>query len=131
MKAVWLIAAAAATLSGCASVYRPQYQINEIVIVNGTREVIGDVTIRSTTSGRVFACGNVAPLGICADRFPVRRLSDGPVLIEWNLGGQRGERTLPGEVPSTFATDRVLRGVLEFKSDGTIEGRFEQESPFR
>ena len=105
--------------------------VREIVIVNNTRQIIGDVTIRSTASGRVFACGNVAPLGICTDRFPTRRLSDGPLLVEWNLGGRRGERTLPADVPSTFATGLVVRGILEFNPDGTVEGRFEQESPYR
>ena len=131
MKPVLLSVTAALVLGGCASAYQPQYSINEIVIVNNSREIIADVTIRATDSGRVFACGNVAPLGICADRFPPRRLSDGPVVVGWNLGGQRGERTLPAEVPATFATGLVIRGVLEFNPDGKIEGRFEQENPYR
>jgi hypothetical protein len=131
MKPVLFCMAAVAALGGCASTYQPQYSINEIVIVNNSREIIADVTIRSLDSGRVFACGNVAPLGICADRFPPRRLSDGPIQVEWNLGGQRGERTLPAEVPATFVTGLKIRGVLEFNSDGTVAGRFEQESPFR
>ena len=131
MKTRIYIVAVALALGACANPYKPQHTINEIVIVNNTRDVIGDVSIRSTTSGRVFACGNIAPLGICSDRFPTRRLSDGPVVIEWSLGGKRGQETLPAEVPLTLSTGLVLRGVLEFNPDGSIEGRFEQESRFR
>lgn len=131
MKYRFPVIATVLTLSACASAYKPQYSLNEIVIVNNTREIIADVTIRSTDSGRVFACGNVAPLGICTDRFPARRVTGGPVLIEWNLGGQRGERTLPAEVPAFFATGRAVRGVVEFNPDGSIDARFEQETSFR
>jgi hypothetical protein len=131
MQQILIGLSAAILLASCASGYKPQYHINEIVVVNNSREVVRDVSIRSSASGRMFACGNIAPLGICSDRFPRRNLAEGPVLVEWSLGGVRGNATLPAEVPASFATGLVVRGVLEINADGSVAGRFEQESPFR
>ena len=131
MKQILIGVLAATLLASCASVSKPQYHINEIVVVNNSRAIVQDVAIRSSATGRVFACGNVAPLGICADRFPNRRLAEGPVVVEWTLGGKRGSATLPVEVPAYIVTGRPLRGVLEIGPDGRVAGRFEQDTSFR
>ena len=131
MKPLLISLSAAFLLASCATSYKPQYHINEILVVNNSREIVQDVSIRSTATGRVFACGNVAPLGICSDRFPKRRLDEGPIVVEWTLGGERGSATLPVDVPAYFVTGRLLRGVLDIGADGSVAGRFEQESSFR
>ena len=131
MKPILISLSAAFLLASCASSYKPQYHINEIVVVNNSKQIVEDVSFRSTATGRVFACGNVAPLGICADRFPRRRLDEGPIVVEWKLGGERGSATLPVEVPSYYVTGRMLRGVLDIGADGSVTGRFEQETSFR
>jgi hypothetical protein len=122
--------AATLVLSACAGGYNPQYQINEIVIVNNSGQALRDVSIRA--DGRVFSCDNVAPHGICADRFPRRNYVSDTIEIEWALGnGPRQSGSLQGQVPATFITGLALRGVLEVGRQGEIDAYFEQETPFR
>lgn len=116
--------------AGCAGGYNPQYQVNEIVVVNNSDQALRDVSIRA--GDRVFSCDNVAPLGICSDRFPRRNYQGDTIEIEWALGnGARQSERLEVEVPSTFITGLALRGVLEVSPQGQVDAHFEQESPFR
>ena len=119
-----------ALIAGCAGSYNPQYQVNEIVVLNNSDQALRDVTIRA--ADRVFSCENVAPLGICSDRFPRRNYAKDSIDIEWALGnGARRSDSLQLEVPATFITGLALRGVLEVSPQGELDAYFEQETPFR
>lgn len=48
-------------LSSCATSYESLYSYNEILIINGSRELIQDVTISAGATNRAFSCGNIAP----------------------------------------------------------------------
>ena len=124
-----LIAASAATLlSSCAGGYHPQYHINEILIVNNSHQPLREVSIRA--SDRVFSCANVAPLGICSDKFGRRRLGQGPVEVEWMLGnGPLQRESLTVDVPATFGTGPVLRAEIQVDPQGGVTARYRQESP--
>ena len=114
-------------LSSCATSYESPYSYNEILIINRSRELIQDVTISSDETNRTFSCGNIAPLGICSDKFPERRYMKSPIRIGWvfgNTSGQSDEFIL--EVPSTFSTALPLRGVLEISPQGSISAYFQQ-----
>jgi hypothetical protein len=130
MKTALTAIASAVILSACAGNYNPRYQINEIVILNNSDQALRNVSIRS--ADRVFSCDNVAPRGICSDRFPRRNYQPGLVEIEWSPGNApRQSESLAGEVPATFFTGLALRGVLEVGSGGEFDAYFEQETPFR
>ncbi len=130
MKKNYLILIAGLLLSACATSYNPTYHYNEILIVNNSRDLIQDVTISASKSGRQFSCGNIAPLGICSDKFPRRRYEQNPIQINWVFGGsarQTSEFVL--EVPATMHTSLPLRGVLSIAPDGSISTYFEQDTP--
>lgn len=116
-------------LSACAISYESPYFYNEILIINNSREMIQDVSIRAGESGRMFSCGNIAPRGICSDKFPKRRYMKSPITIAWVFGSiarQTDEFIL--EVPATFDSKLSLRGVLEITPEGSISAYFEQTS---
>ena len=101
-------------------------------MVNNSREIIRDVTIRDVANDRVFSCGNVAPLGICSNRFPKRPYAQNPIQIEWSFGGaalKTEEFVVP--VPPYFYSGISLRGVLEISPEGAVSAYFDQETPFR
>ena len=116
-------------LSACATVKEPQYFYNEILIANKTRELIQDVQISVSETGRGFSCGNIAPLGICSNKIPSRRYMKNPIRITWVFGNsarQTNEFVL--EVPATMDTMFPLRGVLEISPQGSLSAYFEQGS---
>ena len=116
-------------LSACASSYESPYFYNEILIINNSREMIQDVSIRAGESGRMFSCGNIAPRGICSDKFPRRRYMKIPITIAWVFGGiARQTDDFVLEVPATFDSNLILRGVLEITPRGSISAYFEQTS---
>jgi hypothetical protein len=122
-------------LSSCATSYESLYSYNEILIINRSRELIQDVTISAGEistgeTNRTFSCGNIAPRGICSDKFPPRRYMKSPIRIGWvfgNTSGQSNEFVL--EVPATFSTEIPLRGVLEISPQGSISAYFQQDTP--
>lgn len=121
-----------AGLGACAAHYKPAYSFNEILIVNNSREVIRDVAISAPDSGRSFGCANIAPLGICSNKFPRRPYRYQPIQIDWVFANQaRQTERFVVDVPPTLYTGLVLRGVLEIGPEGEISAYFEQENPIR
>ena len=116
-------------LSACASFNEPQYFYNEILIINKSRELIQDVKISVSETGRGFSCGNIAPRGICSNKIPRRQYMKNPIRIDWVFGStarQTNEFVL--EVPATMDTAVPLRGVLEISPQGSLSAWFEQGS---
>ncbi len=125
-----VILVAGLLLSACATSNDSTFLYNEILIVNNSRELIREVTISASETGRQFSCGNIAPLGICSDKFPRRRYEQNPIRINWVFGGRAGQTSeFVLEVPTTMSTGLPLRGVLEISPVGEISAYFEQEDP--
>lgn len=130
MKTVSIFLASTIILAACAGGYNPQYNINEIVVNNNSDQALRQVSIRA--GGRVFQCENIAPKGMCSNRFPQRKYHSDGIDIEWALsGGAPRSESLGLEVPATFITGLSLRGVLEVGPGGSVDAHFEQESPLR
>lgn len=129
MKPIYLVAVFL-PLAACAVTVGPTHTINEIVVVNNSRGLVRNVSIRDTELDRVFSCGNIAPFGICSNRFTRRRYRQNPIRIEWTLGEtsrRSGEFVL--EVPATLYPGLPLRGVLAISPRGEIAVYFEQDTP--
>jgi hypothetical protein len=121
-----------AGLGACATSDKPAYSFNEILIVNNSRELIRDVSISAPDSGRSFSCANIAPRGICSNKFPTRPYRYQPIRIDWVFANQaRQTERFIIDVPPTLYTGLVLRGVLEISPDGAISAYFQQENPIR
>ncbi len=117
-------------LSSCTTSYNSDYSYNEILIVNNSNVLVQDVTISAGETGRRFSCGNIAPRGICSDKFPARRYMRSPVRIAWVFGNTAQQtEAFVLEVPATFATAFPLRGVLKISPEGSISAYFEQDKP--
>ena len=117
------------TLSACATSYNPRYRILEIVVNNNTRDAVRDVTIRA--DDRVFSCGNIAPLGICSNRFAGYVDQANTVDIEWTLGNDAPRRErLEVSVPATFSIGRPLIGILDIEPQGGIKASFREFAAF-
>jgi hypothetical protein len=118
--------------SACATSYNPSYSYNEVLIVNNSKELIQNVTISSSETGRSFSCGSIAPLGICSDKFPRRRYEQTPIQISWVFGGEaRQTKQFVIEVSATMSIGLPLRGVLEISPEGELSAHFDQQSPLR
>ena len=129
MKTLVAVMLAALTLSACATSYNPRFRIHEVVVNNNTRDTVRDVTIR--TNNRVFSCGNIAPLGICSNRFAGYVFQTNLVDIEWALGtGAPRRESLEVSVPATFSRGLSVRGILEIDSEGVIRAHFMQDQSF-
>jgi len=130
MKKSYATLMLAILLSACATGYQPYYYFNEILIINKSRELIQDVKISVSETGREFSCGNIAPLGICSNKIPSRQYMKKPIQIAWVFGNtarQTNEFVL--EVPATMDIALPLRGVLEISPRGSLSAYFEQGSP--
>jgi len=116
--------------AGCASLQSPSYTYNEIVIVNQARSPLRDVALTDTESGRMFSCGNIAPRGICSNKFPPRPYRASPVQIDWMIGdGARHSKTIELTLPPSFVTGPPLRGVLVITAQGQITAYLQQAVP--
>jgi hypothetical protein len=123
--AVALLFSACATSSDNA----PRYTYNEVLIINNSKELIQNVTIRSADNERFFSCDNIAPLGICSNRFGRRPYKQDPFSIEWVFGNRaRQTDEVTVKVPAYSSPGVPLRGVLEISPQGTITAYFEQDS---
>jgi hypothetical protein len=119
-----LMSASCATMSG------PTYTYNEVVVLNQSRAPVQDVLISATESGRVFSCGNIAPHGICSNKFRPQPYQGNPLQITWVMGsGRRQSKTIELKLPKSFVTELPMRGVLVIDSQGAIEAYLQQEPP--
>ena len=117
-------------LSACATAYNPSYYYNEVLIINNSRQLVQDVSVVASESGRTFSCGNIAPLGICSNKFPRRRYLNSPIQITWVFGNVTHQtREFVLEVPATMSIAFPLRGVLEISKNGSISAYFKQNEP--
>lgn len=130
MMKIYLVAGLALLATGCSSTYKPNYIYSEIRVVNNSRELLQEVTVTVPSTGRTLSCGNIAPLGICSNRFGKRRYEYNPIRIDWAFGnsaGQTDEFVVP--VPATFSTGLAMRAVIAISEQGEISAYFKQESP--
>jgi hypothetical protein len=117
-------------LSSCATLQGPSYYYNEVVVLNQSRTVVRDVEILSTESGRVFSCDNIAPRGICSNKFQPQLYRGSPVQIAWAIGdGSRRDEIVELELPADFVPEIPLRGVLVIGARGAISAHLQQDSP--
>lgn len=118
------------SLTGCATISGPTYYYNEIVVINQTRTVVRDVEISAAESGRLFGCGNIAPRGICSNKFRPQVYQGNPVQVAWQVGqGQRRGEVIELELPPSFVPELPLRGVLVIGASGGVSAHLQQESP--
>jgi len=116
-------------LSSCAAP-GTGFNYNEIVVLNQSRVAVGDVVISATASGRVFSCGNIAPRGICSNKFQPQPYQGKPIQIEWVVGsGQRRSITVELELPTSFDPKLPMRGILVIDGQGGIDAYLQQEAP--
>ena len=119
-------------LSSCATVTAPEpiFSYNEVVIINQLRSPVQDVAIQASESGRVFSCGNIAPRGICSNKFPAQPYYGNPIQVSWLVAnGRRYDRTIELLLPESFVPEIPLRGVLVIGAQGAMSAYLEQEAP--
>ena len=120
----------ACLLTACATVPGPTYYYDEIVILNQSRDLLRDVEIKAAGTERVFSCGNVAPRGICSNRFRPREYRGNPVSVAWQVGdGQRRSRVFQLELPPSFIPEIPFRGVLVIGANGGVSAYLQQDKP--
>jgi hypothetical protein len=116
--------------AGCASLESPGYSYNEIVIVNQARSAVRDVAVTATDSGRTFSCGNIAPRGICSNKFPPQPYRASPVRVDWMIGnGTRYSKIIAPALPASFVAELPLRGVLVIDAHGQVTAHLQQAAP--
>ena len=117
-------------LAGCSSLESPGYSYNEIVIVNQARSAVRDVAVTATDSGRTFSCGNIAPRGICSNKFPPQPYRASPVRVDWMIGnGTRYSKIIAPALPASFVAELPLRGVLVIDAHGQVTAHLQQAAP--
>ena len=116
--------------AGCASLESPGYTYNEIVIVNQMSSPLHGVAVSATESGRTFSCGNIAPRGICSNKFPPQPYRASPVRIDWIIGnGVRHSKIIEPALPASFVAESPLRGVLVIDARGRVTAHLQQAVP--
>lgn len=131
MKSEAITVAGALLLSACAtgSNYAPTYTYNEFRVINNSKELIGELSVRSAETDRVLQCESIAPLGLCQQRFAPRRYKQGPFSIDWIFGDSvRQTNEIGVEVPAYNAPGTPLRAVLEISPEGEIRAYFRRDS---
>jgi hypothetical protein len=120
----WLLASCATTPPV------PAFSYNEVVIVNRLRVAVQNVTLQAAETNRVFSCGNIAPRGICSNKFPERPYYGDPIRVSWQVAGGRGyNRQIGLQLPESFKPELPLRGVLVIAAQGSLSAFLEQEVP--
>jgi len=108
----------------------PAFTYNEVVIINQSRVPVSDVSISATESGRVFSCGNIAPRGICANKFRPQPYRGDPIQIALKIGdGKRRNEIIELILPASFVPELPLRGVLVINGNGEISAHLQQDAP--
>jgi hypothetical protein len=131
-KPAYVFALACLLLSACATVSEPEpvFTYNEIVIVNQLRVPVQDVSIKASDSGGVFSCGNVAPRGVCSNKFRAQPYYGNPIQVSWMAAnGRRHDRTIELTLPQSFTPELPLRGVLVIGGQGAVSAFLEQAAP--
>ena len=127
-----LVLALACLLSSCVAVTPPEpdFTYNEVVIINRLRSPVQNVAIQANESGRVFSCGNIAPRGICSNKFPARPYFGDPIQVSWLVAnGRQHSKMIELQLPASFVPEIPLRGVLVIGAQGEISTYLEQEAP--
>ena len=120
---LWLL-----LLTGCAGSLRPPFVIDEVMVHNKTGLTLKQVRIRDVERNRVFECDNVAPQGICSNRFRPRPYRGNPIEISWSTGGEtRQSEAFVARVPDYLDPGRPVRGVLVIGRGGGAQAFFEQD----
>lgn len=119
-------------VAACASTGKPAYMYNEIRVVNNSKQVLRDFSIKVPATRGEFSCGNIAPQGFCANRFEARKYRHNSIRIEWSYGA-RSRRTdeFVVPVPANFVTGVVLQGIAEINASGTLQVYFLQEEKYQ
>ena len=131
MKKETIIVAVVLLLSACATGtnHAPTYTYNEILVINNSKESIQSLTVTTAESGGIFSCENIAPLGVCSDRFSRRRYKEGAFSVDWAFGDSVRQTNEVGvEVPAYNSSGAPLRAVLEVSPQGAMSAYFEQNS---
>lgn len=129
MTKILLLCIAGTALAACVSGHGSVYYFNEVLIVNNSKESIRDVSISVPATGRRFGCANIAPLGICANKFPRRAYEYRPVRIDWVHGGKpRRSDSFVVDVPPAFSSGQVMRAVIDISPEGAIRAYFQQQN---
>lgn len=115
-------------LCGCATAPRATYYYDEVVVINQSRSLVRDVEIVPAESGRVFSCGNIAPRGICSNRFRPQTYRGRPIQFAWVIGsGGRRSEVIELELPVTFVPEFPLRGVFLIGARGEVSAYLQQD----
>ena len=131
MRSLFL-SAIACLITACATNYQPTYYYNEIRVINNSSQILRNLSIRVPATGGEFSCGNVAPRGLCSNRFGKRKYHYNPIQIEWGYGDnpeRTQEFTVP--VPATFTLGVSIQGVVEVNDNGEMRAYFEQETMYQ
>jgi hypothetical protein len=127
-----IIVAVALLLSACAtgSNHAPTYTYDEIQVINNSKESIRSLTVTTAESGGIFSCENIAPLGVCSDRFTRRRYKEGAFSVDWVFGDSVRQTNEVGiKVPAYNSPGIPLLVVLEISEQGELSAYFKQVSP--
>jgi len=116
--------------NGCASSAKQDYFYNEIVIRNNSTSPVSDVTISIKNRGMLFNCSFIAPRAECSNKFRKQKYQGRPIRIKWTHNYKTNQtQQLNMTLPAHFAPEKMIRGVLEVKNDGTIRPYLEQPTP--
>jgi len=117
-------------VSACATSHRPSHTFNGVMVVNNSRELLNEVKITVPSNNRSFSCENVAPLGICSNRFGRRRYEHDSIQVEWTYGNAaRQSDEFVIKVPATFSTGHPMRAVFTVSPQGEMSAYFDQKLP--
>jgi hypothetical protein len=116
-------------LTACVNTSGTGFSYNEVAIVNQTRSPIHEVTAAASGSGRMFSCANVAPQGICSNRFPPRPYSGEAIEVAWTVAGRRRSETIEVKVPPGFVRNIPMRGILVIDARGQATVYLQQAAP--
>lgn len=125
------IAVGALLLSACAtgSNYAPTYIYNEFRIINNSKELIQNVSVKSAGSDRVLRCESIAALGFCQQRLAARRYKQGPFTIDWVFGDSVRQTNEVGiDVPAYSSPGIPLILVFSISPEGAIKAYFRRDS---
>ena len=132
MKKETIIVTVVLLLSACATGtnHAPTYTYNEIMVINNSKESIQNLTVTTAESGSIFSCENIAPLGVCSNRFARRRYTQNPFSVDWVFGDSARQTIEVGvKVPAYNSPGVPLRAVLEISEQGDISAYLEQITP--